>query len=123
MAIEKKFRVIQLDECYVAKSAIPKRAWTPLRTNVPLDMKEITGEIFCIIAAVSREKGLEHFDVFERSITKIKWKMFLEDLRNKNPFDDIILIMDQLSLHKSRDTVERYDELGFMYAYTPVQSP
>jgi len=94
MAIEKKFRVIQLDECYVTKSAIPKRAWTPLRTNIPLDMKEITGEIYAIVAAVSREKGLEHFDVFERSFTKIKWKMFLEDLRNKNPFDDIILVMD-----------------------------
>lgn len=31
--------------------------------------------------------------------------------------------MDQLSLHKSRETKDLMDELGFLYTYTPVQSP
>jgi hypothetical protein len=31
--------------------------------------------------------------------------------------------MDQLSLHKSRETKELMDELGFLYTYTPVQAP
>ena len=49
--------------------------------------------------------------------------MFLDNLRAKYPMDDIILVMDNLSLHKSRDIKNRMDELGFLYTYTPVYSP
>ena len=41
----------------------------------------------------------------------------------KYPFENIILMMDNLSLHKSADTRARMDELGFRYTYTPVYSP
>ena len=34
-----------------------------------------------------------------------------------------MLMMDNLSLHKSKDTRARMDELGFSYTYTPVYSP
>ena len=49
--------------------------------------------------------------------------MFLEDLRSKFPFENILLVMDQLSMHKSNDTKQRLGELGFLYTYTPVISP
>lgn len=49
--------------------------------------------------------------------------MFLEALRLKYPFDDILLVMDNLRLHKSDEIKERMDLLGFNYAYTPVYSP
>ena len=80
-------------------------------------------EVKAIIAAVSREYGLEHIDVFSRSITKIKFKLFLEGLRRKFPFDDILLVMDNLSLHKSIEVRALMDELGFLYSFTPVYSP
>ena len=73
--------------------------------------------------AVSREYGVDHVEVHPKSINKIKFKAFLDNLRNKYPFEDIILIMDNLSLHKSKDTRERMDELGFLYSYTPAYSP
>jgi len=53
----------------------------------------------------------------------MKFKCFLDELRNRNPFDDILLVMDNLSFHKSRAMKERMDELGFMYTYTPTYSP
>ena len=40
-----------------------------------------------------------------------------------NYYNDITLMMDNLSFHKSGDTKERMDELGFHYTYTPVYSP
>ena len=46
------------------------------------------------MAAVSREFGLEHIEIFRHSITKIRFKLFLEGLRRKYPFDDILLVMD-----------------------------
>ena len=38
-------------------------------------------------------------------------------------FDDVILVMDNINFHKSYDSKERMDELGFLYSYTPVYSP
>ena len=76
-----------------------------------------------IILAVSRENGLELIQTHPRSINATKFKCFLDELRNRNPFDDILLVMDNLSFHKSRAMKERMDELGFMYTYTPTYSP
>jgi transposase len=49
--------------------------------------------------------------------------VFIEAIRNKYPFDDILLMMDNLSLHKGPDLRKLYDELGFLYTFTPVYSP
>jgi len=61
--------------------------------------------------------------VYEKSINKQKFKIFLDSLRNKYPFDDILLMMDNLSMHKGNEIRARMDELGFSYTYTPVYSP
>ena len=43
--------------------------------------------------------------------------------RNRFPYDDILLMMDNLNLHRSRDVKNRMDELGFLYCWTPKYSP
>ena len=73
--------------------------------------------------AVSWEYGVDHVEIYNNSINKKKFKIFLDNLRIKFPFEDIILIMDNLSVHKSNDVKERMNELGFLYTWTPVYSP
>ena len=75
------------------------------------------------MAVVSREYGLDHMEVFSKSITKINFKLFLEGLRRNYPFHDIPLIMNNLSLHKNQDTKALMEELGFIYIYAPVHAP
>ena len=94
MAIERKFRIFQLDECFVTRNTIPKLAWSMKKMNIELDNKSLDINAISIIAAVSREYGLDHIELFDRSITKIKFKIFLEGLRSKYPFDNILLVMD-----------------------------
>ena len=91
--------------------------------NAKIDMREAYMKPKAIILAVSREKGLDHFEVFDFSIDKRKFMTFLDNLRSKYLYDDILLMMDNLSLHKSNDVKERMDELGFRYTYTPIYSP
>ena len=79
--MEKNLRILQLDECYVTKTTIPKRAWSRKNSNVTLDNKEVQTEIRSIIAAVSRERGVDHVDVFKRSVTKRNFRIFLHNLR------------------------------------------
>ena len=123
MALERQFRIVQLDECMVTKRTIPTHAWTLPKTNINLDQRETNIEAHAILLAVSREYGIDHIEVFRKSVNKKKFKSFLENLRSKYPFEDIMLVMDNLSLHKSKDTRNRMDELGFLYTYTPAYSP
>ena len=100
-----------------------KHAWTLPRTNIILDISDVYIKAHAVLVAISRERGVDLVEVFEKSINKQKFKIFLETLRSKYPFDDILIMMDNLSLHKSNDTRQLMDELGFLYAYTPVYSP
>ena len=79
--------------------------------------------MFAVIVSISRESGVELVQVFDKSVNKKKFRVFLDNLRAKYPYEDIMLMMDNLSLHKSKDTKKRMDELGFRYTYTPVYSP
>ena len=72
---------------------------------------------------ISREYGVEFVDVYKKSINIMKFKIFLDNLRIKNPFDDICLVMDNLNFHRSHEVKNRMDELGYLYAYTPRYSP
>jgi transposase len=60
---------------------------------------------------------------FEKSVNKEKFKVFLEELRARNFMDDICIVMDNLRVHHSNDVIDRLDELGIEYVFTPAYSP
>ena len=61
--------------------------------------------------------------IFRKALNVDMFLVFLEDLRAKNPFTDMILMMDNLRVHRSERARDRMDELGFKYCYTPRYSP
>ena len=65
MALERKFRVVYLDEFMITKRTLPTHAWTLPKTNVFLDQKKVSIKTKAILAAVSREYGLDHIEVHE----------------------------------------------------------
>ena len=100
--IEKRVRIVQLDECYVTKNTLSKTTWILMRTNVQLDYKQLPYEMKAIAVAVSIKYGLDHMEVISKSITKINFKLFLEGLRRNYPINDILL-------HKNQDTMALMD--------------
>ena len=60
---------------------------------------------------------------FNRSVNVTKFKIFLEELRSAWPFDNMLLVMDNLRIHKNEEIIERMNELSFRWAYTPRYSP
>ena len=76
-----------------------------------------------MLAAISNERGVESVMISTRSINCVKFKMFLDAVREQYPFDQILFVMDNLSVHKNKKVLERMDELGFRWAYTPRYSP
>jgi len=60
---------------------------------------------------------------FDKSVNKEKFKLFLDELRRKYFFDDICIVMDNLRVHQSNDVMDRIEELGLEYIFTPAYSP
>jgi transposase len=60
---------------------------------------------------------------FQKSVNIPKFKVWLDELRSRHFFDDICIVMDNLAVHHSRAVVERMDELGIEYIFTPAYSP
>ena len=66
------------------------------KTNALIDMGQMNTDPIAILGAVSRERGIEHLMIYRKSLNVDRFKVFLEELRAKNPFTDIILMMDNL---------------------------
>ena len=117
------FRVVQVDEMIVNTKTIQKFDWSKKYQNQRVSQSLSYMEPIAVIGAVSREKGIELMMTFRKSINVTKYKFFLEELRRCNPYTDMILMQDTLAVHKSAPAIERLEELGFRYSWTPAYSP
>ena len=122
-AITMGYRILQLDEMMVTKRTFPTCDWSKLRQNTHLDLSQTNTDPIAVLGAVSREKGVELVMTFPRSVNVPKFKVFLEELRARNPFDQICLVLDNLAVHRNQHAVGRMRELGFRWTFTPISSP
>lgn len=86
----------------ITKRSLPTLCWSKKNQNAELDLSHFDTKAYAIIGAVSRERGIESIMTFKKSLNTDRFMIFLEELRRMNPFDDIILMMDSLAVHKSR---------------------
>ena len=77
MAVERGFRIIQVDEFYITKQTMPSHTWSLQKQNTRLDNKQYYDIIYAVILGVSRERGIELMEVNRKSVTKQKFKMYL----------------------------------------------
>lgn len=106
-AILWNYRIIMLDEMMITKRTFPTHDWSKLHSNTMMDWSQMNNEPIAVLGAVSREKGIELMMTFRKSVNVPKFKIFLEELRNRNPLDNIILVMDNLAVHRSQESVGR----------------
>ena len=121
--IDRGFRIIFLDETLITKSTITKREWTPKKKGLEISFDQFSREVIAIIASVSRDAGVDLIMNFGKSVNKEKFKVYLEELRSRYFFDDICIVMDNLRVHNCNTVMERLDELGIEYIFTPAYSP
>ena len=112
-----------LDEMLVTKKTFPKNEWFNIKKNCTLDMSNMYCEPIAVIGAVSRERGIESVMCFKKSVNVMKYKIFLDNLRRINLTENIIIVQDNLAVHRNQHSVDRMNELSFRYAWTPRYSP
>ena len=86
-------------------------------------MAKLEEPTLALLAGISKEKGVEHFQVFEFSVNVDRFIDYLTKLREANPDDKIALFMDNLSAHTSDRSKEAMRERGFRWIYNVPYSP
>ena len=61
--------------------------------------------------------------LFDFSVDKEKFKVFLHELRARYFIDDICIYIDNLRVHTSKEIIARMDELSTAYVFSPIYSP
>ena len=117
------YRIVYLDETCFTRKTMTDTEWTLPKENVTIDEAKINEPCLALLAAISKDKGLEHYRVFPKSVNVKKFKEWLQELRDQNGNDKMCLFLDNLSAHKSKKSQNFMKELGFRIVFNVPYSP
>ena len=116
-------RILYLDECMFTRATLRAEEWCRLKANFNVDVDSLKEPTLALLSAISKERGLEHFKVFEKSVNVAKFKTFLQELREKNGDDKLCVFMDNLSAHTSKKTLAEMKRLDIRHVFNVPYSP
>ncbi|KAB5589586.1 DDE family endonuclease [Ceratobasidium theobromae] len=99
--------------------------WSPIGTRALYGDHSVRGERYTIIPALSLD-GVLHLDIFPCAATSDLFDMFiirLLDMMNPWPQRNSVIIMDNASIHKSRNIERLIRDRGCRLIYLPAYSP
>ena len=102
---------------------MPKREYTVKGENMPADLAHLNEPTIAVLSAISKEKGQEHYRLYDYSVNTQKFKEYLNELREQNGKDNIALFMDNLAAHKSDKSKVEMARLGFRCIFNVPYSP
>lgn len=76
-----------------------------------------------VLAGISKEKGLEHFKIFEFSVNTDKFIQWLDELKAITKNDKVLLFLDNLGVHKAKRAKKVMKKHGFRWVYNVPYSP
>ena len=76
-----------------------------------------------VLAGISSERGVEKVMIFDESINKWKFKVFVQTLRDVCTNEKICIYFDNLAVHRSKDVRDELDRLEIPYIFCPPYSP
>ena len=94
--------------------------------NITIPEKALGGKTYAVVAVVSLEGALEHYEIYEKSVNTDSFLDYLKSLR-EHCEDKIALFLDNLRVHHStrvKEFCEKYDiPLVFNLPYSPEYNP
>jgi transposase len=76
---------------------------------------------------VSVEKGNEYFKIYDAAVDDVDFDGFLWNLSEKNDWEPLAILMDNLSVHKTDRSEKAYEELDIIrianVSYSPDFNP
>ena len=88
-----------------------------------VDVAMLDEPTLALLCGISKEKGIEHFRIFEQSVNVEKFIEYVEGVRAANGEEKICLFMDNLSSHTSERSKQAMRDKGIRYIYNVPYSP
>ena len=117
------YRIVYLDETMFTRKTVADTEWSRPKENMAVDVKHLEEPTLALLCGISKEKGVEHFRVFENSVNIDKFIEYIDFLRATNRDDKIALFMDNLSAHTAERSKEAMRERGFRWIYCVPYQP
>ena len=105
------------------RKAVPGTEWSKAKENMAVDLAKLDEPTYSVLAGISKEKGMELFEIYDFSVNIDKFLEYLAKLREANPDDKIAIFMDNLSVHTSDRAKDAMREHGFRWIYNVPYSP
>lgn len=99
--------VVYIDETTFNLWQQPSRSW--LTKEMSLNLPTSRGKSLTLIGALSQQRGLFHINIFNGSNKAATFARFLHGLKQKAEQRPLVLVMDNLSVHKARSVQSLYD--------------
>ena len=115
--------IVYIDETTFHLWQQPGRCW--LKRDMALTIPTTRGHSITLIGALSEERGLFHYELISATNTGTTFAMFIAKLKQKCK-GPTKLVMDNLSVHKSRSVMQYYDDkfqVMFLPTYSSVLNP
>ena len=84
------------------RKTLRNEEWCLPKSNFTLSSSKLDEPTLAMLAGISKEKGREHFMIFNFSVNIPKFQEYLAELRAANLEDKISIFMDNLSCHISK---------------------
>ena len=83
-ARNENYRIIYLDETMFTRKTLHSAEWTRKNENMRVDQAKLDEPTIALLCGISKERGVEHYQQFDRSVNIDKFKEFCQNLRAKN---------------------------------------
>ena len=126
----KDTKVVYLDEVVFSKQSLAKFEFFPKHVKVGLDENKVYVDYWCAIAAISKDKPVEHKVIVKSAVNEDIFMTFVKELRKKVKTKHLVLFMDNLPVHRrlrvkqfcDDNDIERVFNLPYCPQFNPIEA-
>ena len=117
------YKIVYLDETMFTRKTCPDNEWCLPKQNMVVDVAKLEEPTLALLCGISKEQGVDHYQIFEKSVNVDKFIEYLNGLRASQPDAKICLFMDNLSAHTSERSKKAMRDRNFRYIYNVPYKP
>jgi transposase len=111
--------ILYIDETTFHLWQKARKCW--IRNDMKLNLVRNRGPSITVIGAISQERGLVYFEVFEDNNNSDLFSNFIRGLKSNCEGRRVVVIMDNLRIHYTKKLDEVYDD-DFKVMFLPTYS-
>ncbi len=112
--------IVYVDETTFHLWQAPSRVW--LKEGMRIEMPDTRGHSITMIGAISTMRGLFHTHTFAATNNTMTFLPFIIKLKEKCQGRRCVVVMDNLSVHKTLEVRKHFNEDDFQLEFLPPQS-